>query len=316
MGKIGESILKRSVLKQIKTKRKEVITGAGVGTDCSFFVYEEGMGSLMTMNSFEIHNKEDVSEAIISCINNVAASGGEPVGIQMAFLWQQDVTESVMKEYIAEAAEACCCMNVQLMGGDNKITPGLSSTLLTVSAIGKKQIELQRSFNKYDGNEDIVITKWIGLMGTARMAHAEEKVLKKRLPGYMIEEAKRFNKYLSVLPESRIGMKYQVKGMHDVSRKGIFAALWELAEGDAKGLRVELKAIPIKQETVEICEILEINPYELYGAGSLLMVTENGNNLVYELEKAGIKASVIGKITEDKAKIIVNGEEIRYLDRP
>ena len=316
MGKIGENMLKRSVLKQIQTKREEVVTGAGVGTDCSFFVCEEGMGSLAAINSFEIKDQQDVSWAIISCINNVAAAGGEPVGIQVAFLWQKDVTKQLIKEYMAKAAEACQCMNVQLMGGDNKITSSTSSVFLTVSVIGKKEVKLHKGFNQYKGNEDIVITKWIGLMGTAVMAKREEAVLKKRLPAYMVEDAKKFCEYLSVLPESRIGMKCKVKGMHDVSRKGVFAALWELAEGDARGLRVELKSIPIRQETVEICEILEVNPYELYGAGSLLMVTENGNNLVYELKKAGIQASVIGKLTEDKAKIIVNGEETRYLDRP
>ena len=308
MGKSGENILKRSVLKQIKTKREEVITGAGVGTDCSFFVWEEGAGCLMATNSFEINDKEDVSAAIVACINNVAASGGEPVGIQLAYLWHKDIAEPVIKEYMATVGEICRLMNVQLMGGDNKITSSVYSPFLTVTVIGKKQVSLHKDFNKYAGNEDIVITKWIGLSGTATLAREEEKVLKKRLPGYMIEEAKSFNQYLSVLPESRIGMKCKVKGMHDISRGGVFAALWELVEGDSKGLRVEMKSIPIKQETVEICEILEINPYELYGGGSLLMVTDDGNNLVYELQKEGIQSSVIGKITENKAKIIINGE--------
>ena len=37
-GKLSESVLKRSVLKQIKTKREEVIRGAAVGEDCAFFI--------------------------------------------------------------------------------------------------------------------------------------------------------------------------------------------------------------------------------------------------------------------------------------
>ena len=35
VGKVPESVLKRSVLKQIHTKRPEVILGAGVGEDCA-----------------------------------------------------------------------------------------------------------------------------------------------------------------------------------------------------------------------------------------------------------------------------------------
>ena len=35
IGKIPESVLKRSVFKQIHTKREEVLLGAGVGEDCA-----------------------------------------------------------------------------------------------------------------------------------------------------------------------------------------------------------------------------------------------------------------------------------------
>ena len=35
IGKVPESVLKRSIIKQIKTKRSEIIVGAGVGEDCA-----------------------------------------------------------------------------------------------------------------------------------------------------------------------------------------------------------------------------------------------------------------------------------------
>lgn len=36
-GKVSENVLKRSVLRQIKTKRREVLCGAGIGVDCATF---------------------------------------------------------------------------------------------------------------------------------------------------------------------------------------------------------------------------------------------------------------------------------------
>ena len=47
-GKFSESVLKRSVLKQIKTKRTEVIRGAEVGEDCAFFSFDKNEGTLVT----------------------------------------------------------------------------------------------------------------------------------------------------------------------------------------------------------------------------------------------------------------------------
>ena len=77
-----------------------------------------------------------------------------------------------------------------------------------------------------------------------------------------------------------------------------------------------MKKIPVRQETIEICEVLGVNPYELYGAGALQIVSEKGTALLHELEKAQIPAAIIGKITQDKGKVILNGDEVRFLDRP
>ena len=79
---------------------------------------------------------------------------------------------------------------------------------------------------------------------------------------------------------------------------------------------MDLKQISIRQETVEISEYAGANPYSMPSAGSLLIGTENGYGLVRELEKLQIKSSVIGKVTDKKERIIRNGEEIRFLDRP
>lgn len=35
IGRLPENVLKRSVLRQIKTKREEVLIGAGIGEDCA-----------------------------------------------------------------------------------------------------------------------------------------------------------------------------------------------------------------------------------------------------------------------------------------
>ena len=90
---------------------------------------------------------------------------------------------------------------------------------------------------------------------------------------------------LSVIPEAATAVKSGVGAMHDVTEGGIFGALWELAEASGVGLEIELKKIPLKQETVEICEFFGINPYELISSGVMLMAAKDGNRLVMELAK-------------------------------
>ena len=111
-------------------------------------------------------------------------------------------------------------------------------------------------------------------------------------------------------------MKSGVGAMHDVTEGGIFGALWEMAESAGVGLEIELKKIPIKQETVEICEFFGINPYQLISSGAMLMAAEDGNRLVMNLKKAGIAATVIRKATDSNDRVIWNGEERRFLEPP
>lgn len=131
-----------------------------------------------------------------------------------------------------------------------------------------------------------------------------------------MEEAKGFDKLLSVVPEAAIAVKSGVSAMHDVTEGGIYGALWELAEASGIGLEIDLKAIPIRQETVEICEYYRLNPYQLISSGCMLMTSPDGRKLVRDLEEAGIHASLIGRCADGRAKKILNGSDVSYLERP
>ena len=119
-------------------------------------------------------------------------------------------------------------------------------------------------------DQDIVVSKWIGLEGTAKLAGENYERLRERLPARMIEEAAAFDRYLSVIPEAATAMKSGVCGIQPVSRGGIFAGLWEMAEEAGVGLEADLRKIPVRQETIEICEILEKIPMSFCRADASL----------------------------------------------
>ena len=75
-------------------------------------------------------------------------------------------------------------------------------------------------------------------------------------------------------------------------------------------------AMCIRQETVEICEYYRLNPYQLISSGCMLMTSPDGRKLVRDLEEAGIHASLIGQCVDGRAKKILNGSDVSYLERP
>ena len=104
--------------------------------------------------------------------------------------------------------------------------------------------------------------------------------------------------------------------MHDITEGGIFGALWEIAEGSGTGLEINLLDIPVKQETIEICETYGLNPYGLISSGSMLITAPNGLDVVRKLKKSDINAAVIGKVTAGNDRILVNGDDKRFLEPP
>lgn len=93
-------------------------------------------------------------------------------------------------------------------------------------------------------------------------------------------------------------------------------ALWELAGYYGLGMRVKLRDIPVKQETIEVCEVLEVNPYHLLSGGCALLTADNGYRLCEELRELGYVASVIGRTMPDHDKAIINGDSVGFLNRP
>lgn len=316
VGKVSETILKRSIFKQIRTKRDEVLLGAGVGEDCAAMKLEPGEIFVISTDPITGTVKDIGTLAIQVTANDLASSGAEPVGVMLTVLLPEAVTEEDIKKMMSQVEEACSKVRIQVMGGHTEITRAVTQPVISVTGVGKAKEDRLISTAGAKAGQDILVTKWIGIEGTSIIAKEKEEELRKRFSGSFIDTAKGFDQYLSVLPEASVAVEFGISAMHDVTEGGIYGALWELAEASQVGLEIDLKAIPIRQETVEICEYFGLNPYYLISSGCMLMAGERGHDLVRELKKAGIPAAVIGKAVEGKAKRILNGEEEAFLERP
>lgn len=316
IGKLPEQVLIRSVLKQIKHRRDEVLIGPGVGLDCAALELGEGEALVMSTDPITGTVKDLGKHCIHITANDLAASGAEPLGVMLTVLLTEETEESEIKKMMAEAEEVCKVLNMEILGGHTEITDVVKQPLITVTGVGK--IRKERLLNQVHAkpNLDVVITKWIGLEATSILAKEREEELLETFSPAFVNTAKDFDQYLSVVPEGRIASEMGASAMHDITEGGVFGALWELASAGNVGLEIDLKAIPIRQETVEVCEHFDANPYQIMSSGSMLIAIQDGAALVRALNAEGIAASVVGRTTEGRDKILRNGQEIRYLDRP
>ena len=316
IGKVPEAVLKRSVLNQIHKRRDEVLLGAAVGEDCTAVSVGEDEMLVMSTDPITGATKDIGDLAIQITVNDLASSGAEPIGVMLTILLPERVSEKKLRDMMEQVEIACAKANVQVMGGHTEVTEAVTQPLISVTAVGKVKKGQMVSTGGAKPGMDLVVTKWIGLEGTSIIAKDHEEELLTRLPKNLVDTAKGFDKYLSVLPESRVAVECGVAAMHDITEGGIFGALWEMGEASSVGLDVDLKSIPVKQETIEVCEFFGINPYELISSGAMLIATNDGNGLVRKLAEAGVASAIIGKSNSSNDKRVLSGDEVRFLEPP
>jgi hydrogenase expression/formation protein HypE len=316
IGKIPETVLIRSVLKKIKTKREEVLVGADLGEDCAVLKLEENEAFVLSTDPITGTVQDIGNLAVHAAVNDVVSSGAQAIGIMANILMPENARESELKEIMDQMESVCGKLDIQIIGGHTEVTKAVNQPLITVTGVGKVKADTYLRTGLAKPGQDVIVTKWVGLEGTSILAKEKSHELRERFPEQLIERSKNFDQYISVAEEARIAAAGGAVSMHDAAEGGIFGALWELAESSQVGMEIDLKSIPVKQETIEICEFFRINPYILNSGGSMLIAAANGHHLVQVLGQNGISACVIGRTTAQKERIIRNGEDCRYIERP
>lgn len=316
VGKVPESVLKRSIIKQIRTKRDEIVIGAGVGEDCAAIKLADDEIFVTSTDPITGTSHDIGALAVHVTANDIASSGAEVIGIMLSVLLPEGTEEGELKKIMQQTEEVCAKLNIQTVGGHTEVTPVVNQIVITATGFGKVKKDRLITTSSARPGDDVVITKWIGLEGTAIIVSEKEEQLKKRFSSSFLETAKSFSEYLSVVEDAKLAVSAGASSMHDVTEGGIFGALWEVAEASGCGLNISLCDIPIRQETVEICEEFRINPYMLISSGSLLITAPNGLDVVRRLKDSGINAAVVGKVVAGNDRIIINGDEKRFLEPP
>lgn len=151
----------------------------------------------------------------------------------------------------------------------------------------------------------IAVKGLIGYERAARLLEENEEV-KKRLPNFFIEQ---FKSHVYTLEKTDY---YHTKKFVEINEGGLYRSLWQLCElyseetGKKKGCEIYFEKIPILQEVIEIMEIASEDPYESSSYGACVAYGENFEEGYH----------VIGKFTESKDRVIIHGENRRFLTPP
>lgn len=308
-GKLPNHLLEDIVFKHIKYKNKDVITGAEVGQDNALLDIDDEIVVLSTDPITGAANDIGSLSINISC-NDIAASGGKPVGILLTILAPPKTSHKEIETIMKDAGEAAEELKVEIVGGHTEITDVVNKIVVSTTAIGRLKKSNLPKIEDIKPGDKIVMTKLAGIEGTSIILNDLESYFKDKLDDDTIEKGKKYGEDISVLKEGQIGGKIGINYMHDITEGGVLGAVWEAHKAVGKGVKINKELIPISPITKEISEILDIDPLRLISSGSMLMILSKEQLKVLEnkLNFEEIPVTVIGEIIEEGIYMEDNGE--------
>lgn len=251
-------------------------------------------------------------------LNRVYTNNARPVTMTVIIILPENTQETCLRFLMDCLLQIAVREKIEISDVKAECSKEINHALLMVTVLGKKnQKDSFDNMKAFLPDKELVMIGAAALEGMVMLRNAGEEELKQRFSHQFLEHIE--NLSLKTQIGNMISLVRETEkeaGIYCIGRSGVFGALWEIASKSKKGFLVELLDIPIYQETIEICEFFNVNPYRIPSAGAILTAVNHGKTLVDRCIKAGLLAAVIGSIRDNADKLVCNGEERRYLDMP
>lgn len=308
-GKLDFDDLRNIIFNNKTIKRSEVKVRNDVGEDCSIIDFGDCEGIFSTDPITGANENVGKLAVHINC-NDIASSGGEPIGVLVTILAPTSSSIEEINTVMHEIDEEAAKIGVEIIGGHTEVTSAVNKMVISVTVIGKNKKGKSIKTAGAKVGDDIIVTKSIGIEGTFILINDYEERVKKILSKKEIEFGKNLIDKISVLVEGKIGGEFCVNSMHDITEGGLLGGLFEVAMASGKGFKIFKDKIPMLDITKKVCTEFQIDPLRLISSGSMLITTKNGEKLIEKFKEKGIEASIIGAVCEKDGILVDDNKEI------
>lgn len=304
-GKLPPEKLRSLVLSRLGRLRPEVLVHARLGEDSA--VADPG-GRLLVVSSDPITGASDHMGRLgvhVAC-NDVAAMGAEPLGVQVVLLLPEGTTEADIAAIMGQVAEAAGELGIEVMGGHTEVTSKVSAPIVVLTSIGLVECERLLTSAGMRPGDGLLVTKPVGLEGTAILAADRGAELAGVLGAEGLERARGFLAEVSAVRDGLLAARLGATAMHDVTEGGLLGAVWEMAQASGCGAEIREEAVPVREETRRVCQHFGIDPLRLISSGAMLVAAADATATARALQGHGLEAAVVGRA-------LPSGEGVRVL---
>ena len=314
-GKISKELLTKYVFTCLGIPSDRVLKGPLIGEDAAIIDLGENVLIAKANPITGAENKIGWLAVHINA-NDVAARGAVPLWYLSIVLLPETADEALLEEIMNDQNEACNELNICVVGGHTEVAPDLMRPIISGFMLGEAKKDRFVTTGGAKVGDHIILTKGVGIEGTGILASDLRNRLVNSISEDILSSAVKLLDQISVVPEAKIAAKVGVNSMHTPTEGGILNGLLEIAEASNCGFKIYEESLIIQNETLQICNVLNIDPLRLLSSGSLLIVVdfELSEELVRLLLDSDIQARIIGEITFKERIIVRKNGSIEVID--
>lgn len=170
-------------------------------------------------------------------------------------------------------------------------------------------------------NKEICLLGYAGALGCYDILLHRSQEFQERFTKRYIHQAK--ERHTKAIADSARALGFLEHKEHflgeiewvKVEDGGVLASIYNWTKSRNIGCRLAIKKIPLLQSGVEICEFYGLNIYRLR-SDCFLIFTDQGHAFTQKMREQGFVCEVIGVLQDGLDKIIMDKEEIEYINRP
>lgn len=325
IGKLPVDLLRAMLARFAQNRDPRVVIGAGIGVNAAAIATgarSAGPRYLVAKTDPITFVSEEIGAyALTINANDLVTMGAVPRWFLATLLLPAGTTARRVARIFAQLHAACRRLNVALCGGHTEITDAVSRPVIAGCLLGEcPKDRLIRPDGARVGDA-VFLTKGIPIEAVSILARERADELTRRYSSRFVTRCRRYltRPGISIVEDARLALTIRgVHAMHDPTEGGLSAALYEMAEAAAVGLRIEASAIRVFPEAARLCADLGLDPLGAIASGALLICADPSaeQRLMARFNKARIPLARIGTVVPMRHGVqLVEGRRLRPFPR-
>ena len=319
-GKLPSDVL-AALLGAVKQRDSSVLVGPSIGEDAA--VLDMGDRCLVVATDPVTFATDEIGwYAVHVNANDVACTGARPQWFLSTLLLPTHLaSEQLARTIFEQIGETCDALNVAVVGGHTEVTDSVIRPIVVGQMLGSVARDRYVRTGGAKVGDAIILTKSAAIEGSAILAREKSDQLVGVLSGEEISRAARmiYEPGISVVEDVELSLRAaSVHAMHDPTEGGVATALHELADASDVGLEILESEILVDPISRRICDHFQLDPLGTISSGALIVTVAQSEALavIERLEAANIRARVIGKVVDGKARRVLLDSEGTGRDLP